>query len=99
MWPSENSFPAFGFSHVKNIFVAKTTKIWSQTHKTPIKNAYRSAQNSKNILGGGPPPQIPLTRGRIIPPSCAHPLSCLRHSIRRRTTFKYAATALYKQTV
>ena len=56
-------------------------------HKTPIKNAQRSAQNLRNFSGEAP--QTPLTRGGIIPLSCS-PLD----GFFRRTTFKHTATAL-----
>ena len=77
----------------RNFFVTKTTKIWSQTHKKPIKNAHRSAQNS-NIFSGEAP-QTPLPRGGITPSRALPPLvpSALDGFL-RRITFKYAATAL-----
>ena len=43
MWLSENNFVQHSVSHAtRNIFVTKTNKMWSQTHKNPIKNAHRS---------------------------------------------------------
>ena len=73
--------------------MTKTTKFWSQTHKTPIKNAPRSAQNS--TIFSGEAPKLPIERGnnpssRAIPPLVPSTLD----SFLSRTTFKYAATAL-----
>ena len=63
------------------------TEIWSQTHKKTIKNAHRSAKNSKFSWG------YPLTPWREGGESPSRALSSL-DDLLRRTTFKYAATAL-----
>ena len=67
--------------------MTKTTTIRSQTHKTPLKT-HIEALEIQNFLGGGP--QTPLTRAGIIPPLVPSALE----GFLRRTTFKYAATAL-----
>ena len=96
MWLSENNFVLHSVSHeTRNIFVTKTSKIWSQTHKNPMKNAHKSAQKSKIFSPGDPP--NPLTTGGIILLSCSPPpLSCALDGFLRQTTFQYAATALRK---
>ena len=77
----------------RNIFVTKTTKIWSQTHTNPVKSAHRSAKNS-NIFSGEAP-QTPLTRGGISSSrALPHLVASALDDFLRRTTFKYAATAL-----
>ena len=67
------------------------SEVWSQTHKSPLKT-HTEALKIQNFLGGDP--LTPLTRGRVTL-SCSPPLvpSALDDFL-RRTTFKYAATAL-----
>ena len=62
--------------------------------KNPIKTHIEVLNIQKFSRGG---PQTPLTRGGIIPFSCSPPLvpSALDGFL-RRTTFQYAATALYQ---
>ena len=111
------------FSHApRNIFSSKiiVTKIWSQTHKNPLKT-HTEALKIQNFLGGDP--LTPLTRGEVplswsprsaknskfsrrrppnpldergSPPSHGLPplVPSALDDFLRRTTFKYAATAL-----
>ena len=92
-----NNFVQHSVSHAtRNIFVTKTTKIWSQTHKNPLKT-HIEALKIQNFFSGEAynPPPLPLKWGGEIPLSCSPPLvpSALDGFL-RRTTFKYAAMAL-----
>ena len=72
--------------------MTKTTKIRSQMHKTLLKTHIEALKIQK--FSRGRPPN-PLTRGGIIPLSCSPPLvPSTLYGFLRRTTFKYAATAL-----
>ena len=87
MWLSENNFVQHSASQAtRNIFVTKTTKIWSQTHKTPLKTHIEGLKIQK--FSRGRPPKPPNERG-VIPLSCSPPLvpSALDGFL-RRTTFK-----------
>ena len=69
------------------------SEVWSQTHKSPLKT-HTEALKIQNFHRGDP--LTPLTRGRVTL-SCSPPLvpSALDDFL-RRTTFKYAATALLR---
>ena len=62
----------------RNIFVTKTTKIWPQTRKNPVKTHIEALKIQKKIRGR--PPKPPNERG-INPPLVLTPNSCLRHSM------------------
>ena len=67
------------------------SEVWSQTHKSPLK-MHTEALKIQNFLGGDP--LTPITRGRVTL-SCSPPLvASALDDFLRRTTFKYAATAL-----
>ena len=89
MWLSENNFVQHLVFHAtRNIFVTKTTKIWSETHKKTNKT-HIEVLNIQKFSREVPKP--PNERG-IIPFSCSPPSAL--DGFLRRTTFQYAATAL-----